>query len=74
VGETPVTLIKISPSCNCTSLEYKNNVIQPVDFLTIKAKFKPKKDDIGRNKINIFLKGNFEQEKYILSLEGDVKK
>ncbi|WP_144281126.1 DUF1573 domain-containing protein [Chryseobacterium echinoideorum] len=72
VGETPVVLSKISQSCNCTSLEYKNNDIQPADFLTIKAKFKPKKEDIGRNKITIFLKGNFEQENYILSLEGNV--
>lgn len=72
IGETPVVLSKISPSCNCTSLEYKNNSIQPADFLTIKAKFKPKKEDIGKNKITIFLKGNFEQENSILTLEGDV--
>ncbi|WP_312346048.1 DUF1573 domain-containing protein [Chryseobacterium binzhouense] len=72
VGETPVILSKISPSCNCTSLEYKNNIIQPADFLTIKAKFKPKKEDIGRNKITVFLKGNFEQENLTLTLEGDV--
>lgn len=53
VGETPVILSKISPSCNCTSLEYKNNIIQPADFLTIKAKFKPTKEDIGKNKVTV---------------------
>lgn len=72
VGESPVVLSNITPSCNCTSLEYKKNIIQPADFLMIKAKFKPKKDDIGKNKITVFIKGNFELENATLTLEGNV--
>lgn len=48
------------------------NIIQPADFLTIKAKFKPKKENIGKNQITVLLKGNFEQENLKLSLEGSV--
>lgn len=73
IGNTPIILSNIAPSCNCTSIEYSKNVIQPSDTLMIKTKFKPKKEDVGKNKITILLSGNFEKENLKLTLEGEVK-
>lgn len=73
IGKSPIVFSNIVPSCNCTSIDYKRNIIQPNDSLLIKTKFKPKKENVGKNKITVFLSGNFEQENLKLTLEGNIK-
>ena len=71
-GNTPLTILKATPSCGCTVAEFTQEPIAPGKKGTIKASFNPKgnKNEFGKQ-ITVFTDGN--PARTTLTIKGKIK-
>ena len=71
-GDTPLTILKATPSCGCTVAEFTQEPIAPGKSGKIKASFNPKgnKNEFGKQ-ITVFTDGN--PARTVLAIKGKIK-
>ena len=72
-GEAPLIFLDVQKSCNCTSAEISQNILQPNEEGSIEIEIDTK-GKIGTTTISIVLETNTTDKEYALRISMDVVK
>lgn len=72
VGTNPIVINRIEPSCNCTIVNYYQNVIPVNKEIEIESIFVPTVKNIGENVIKVYVEANFSNKVIELQMIGIV--